>query len=665
MAPSTPAEALPLRPLLSRPASPLSSAPASAYDTPASLLTPSEAPPHSPFDAAAAAAVLPSAQAPPPAKPRRNVQWNELVSAHVTIPFFSEAAPDADSTEDGHGDAGGEEGKDGAASTRSASARQGERDDRDPFSDRWRLDDVPLSLTGGQDDGALDGLVAPVVKRLEVWVDPLERDGLPSAAAIEGGEGAPNSNESEDKAQGLVSAYAKGAVGLWEGLRQRRASISALRQREEDEDEKGTRPEDELHSPGADDAAPALDVAPGILSALIALQQQEAALAGHGGDSASSSTVPTPVPSTPSSPSLRPLSTSSPIADALELDSSDDEVERERFIAKLRAKRASKNALHTASNTVASASKHAAGAALRFAVGKGGERGRQPGSSSRPRSLNDRSGSHSRASSPTASSPALSPARRPASLASSASGADSRAPSSPALSAQHRTRSAASLVQLKSDAASSEPAADLSTHHRSHSHNALSRLLSHPSSRASASPPASPASPSLASPASPTVPVGVAVPHKPKLTSELNKRMRKVGDRLGLEWETSRTRPNAASSGAGVFGGLMLGAVRLSRHYLSRSFTPDSSCAPCRRLSLDPLPHPARRLLLCRPAPAITCLAILPPTCTRPSERLPSRPLPASHPRVAPSPRHRLTGSRRLIRRHRRSKRRRPRAARA
>lgn len=562
MAPSTPPLAAPPRPAsppprpsapLARAPSPLSSVPTSAYNTPAALLTPSDTAPPSPLEPA------PASTSTTKPRPRRNVQWNELVAAHVTIPFYSEAAPDAASTDDGHDSLA-----DGAAHGTTTLARLGGGHD-DPFSDRWRLDDVPLSLAGGQDDGALNGGGggAPAV---QVWVDPLERDGLPSAAALEGGEGALAANESEDKAQGLVSAYARGAVGLWEGLRQRRASISAMRHREEDEDEKGTRPDDELRSPvAADDAAPALDVTPGILGALFALQQQEAALASRGGDdSASSSAVPTPAPSTPSSPSLYPLTTSSPLAHDFDLDSSDDEVERERFIAKLRAKRASKNALHAASHSVAKTSKHAAGAALRFAVGGKGERGRTMNSSGRPHSYTDRSGSQSRGSSPTASSPALSPARRPASVTSSASGgAESRAPSSPALSAHDRTRSSASLVQLKSDAPAStttHPTADLSARHRSHSHNTLSRLVSH----ASASPPASPASPSPASPSSPTALVGVAVPHKPKLTSEFNRRVRKVGDRLGLEWETSRTRPNAASSSAGVFGGLMLGAVRPS-----------------------------------------------------------------------------------------------------
>ncbi|GAA5844246.1 hypothetical protein JCM9279_001736 [Rhodotorula babjevae] len=563
MAPSTPLPPRPASPpppprpsaSLARAPSPLSSVPTSAYNTPAALLTPTDTAPPSPSTA------TPKTTTAKP-RPRRNVQWNELVAAHVTIPFYSEAAPDdAPSTDDGHDSVADSAPPPHSSTTlaRLAAAHH------DPFSDQWRLDDVPLALAGGQDDGALNGgSGAPVV---QVWVDPLERDGLPSAAALEGGDGALGANESEDKAQGLVSAYARGAVGLWEGLRQRRASISAMRHREEDEDEKGTRPDDELHSPvAADGAAPALDVTPGILGALFALQQQEAALASRGDDSASSSAVPTPAPSTPSSPSLHPLTTSSPLAHDFDLDSSDDEVERERFIAKLRAKRATKNALHAASHSVAKTSKHAAGAALRFAVGGKGERGRTMNPAGRPHSYTDRSGSQSRASSPTASSPALSPARRPASVTSSASGgADSRAPSSPALSAHDRTRSSASLVQLKSDAppstsAGQHPTADLSARHRSHSHNTLSRLVSH----ASASPPASPASPSPASPSSPTALIGVAVPHKPKLTSEFNRRVRKVGDRLGLEWETSRTRPNAASSRAGVFGGLMLGATALA-----------------------------------------------------------------------------------------------------
>ncbi|BGP51677.1 pheromone-regulated protein prm10 [Rhodotorula kratochvilovae] len=505
-----------------RPPSPPSRDPASAVQTPATPLTPADTPPPLPLDGAAP----PAAHLPAPSKPRRNVAWNEQVSEHVAIPFYSEEAPDGESAGDGHGDAA-LRGRRGSVGRRGSAQEGASSGGSDPFSDRYRLDDVPISLAGGQDDGALDGMVAPVVRQLEVWVDPLERDGLPDLAAVDGGaEGAHKA--SEDKAQGLVTAYAQGARGLWQGLSQRRASIVAMREKEEDEGEKDRRTEDELNSPDAD-AVPRLPGGtPGILGALIALQQQEAALARRGSASVSSSALPTPAPSAPSSPTLHPLSTATSSADLLDEDSSDDEVERERFIARLRAKRASKNALHVASSSVASASKHAAGAALRFATGKG-ERGRTSAPSSRPQSVSDR-----------------------------------RAPPSPSLSAHHRSRSATSLVQLKGgDTSPTEQKSGLAQHHRSHSHNTLSRLISHTSvsrlSHTSLSPPGSPASPT-----SPTIPVGMAVPHKAKLTSEFTKRVRKVGDRLGLEWETERTRPNAARSSAGVFGGLVLGATALA-----------------------------------------------------------------------------------------------------
>ncbi|GAA6048657.1 hypothetical protein JCM3770_002004 [Rhodotorula araucariae] len=594
-----------------RPPSPLAHDPASAVATPAS---PGARTPGAPYSAA---------------KPRRNVQWNELVSEHVAIPFYSERAPDADSTEPpliGSGSRSAGRGRRGTVVRRATVQLDGAPSgSNDPFSDRYRLDDVPISLAGGQVDGALDGIVAPVVKQLEVWVDPLERDGLPTLAAVDGGGEGPAHNTIEDKAHGLVSAYAEGARGLWQGLSRRRASIIAMREKEDDAREKGRQSEDQLQSADVDTGPHLPGAAPGILGALIALQQQEAELARQGSASVSSSAVPTPAPSTPSSPTLHPLSTAPSSADD---DSSDEEVERERFIARLREKRASKNALHAASSSVASASKHAGGAAIRFAKVKG-ERGRSSTPSSRPQSVSDRSVSRSRASSPASSPRGLSPFRRPASLTSAAPDGNSSAPPSPSLSAHHRSRSATSLVQLKGGDPGLEPKSELAQHHRSQSHNALSRLLSH-TIVSHLSQPSHPDSP--ASPSSPPPPVGMAIPHKTKLTSEFTKRVRKVGDRLGLEWETDRTRPDAARSSAGVFGGLILGAAALAApatpsgtsvaplptrpgYNLSRYSAPDihqavrsSSPTPPRTQPPSPGILPSRGTLSTAPSPASTIL---------------------------------------------------------
>ncbi|BGP11479.1 pheromone-regulated protein prm10 [Rhodotorula toruloides] len=372
------------------------------------------------------------------AKPARRVQWNEQVSAHVSVPFFSESAADAPSPS-----LSGEAGAKRRRKSLSLAEKGGVDDRADPFHDRYRLDDVPVSLVGGEADGAIEGIVDPVVKKLEVWVDPLERDGLPSMPAASAGLGTNDAAvESEEKAKGLVGQYTTGAMGLWEGLRQRRASISRMRRFEEDvlhgkagptsPRDLGT--SDEESQAGSPTAPSAPQGNAGILAALIALSQQEAAAGGGSAPgSASSSAIPTPLSSVPPSPTLA----ATPSAD---YDSSDDEYERERFIARLRAKRASKNALHAASTSVASASKHAAGTAIRLATGGAfkHDRGRQ---------------------------------------SAGTSGRSTRAPSED--------------------------------------------------------------------------------------SSELSKRVRKLGDRLGLELETERTRPKAARSEAGVFGGLVFGATSL------------------------------------------------------------------------------------------------------
>ncbi|CDR46342.1 hypothetical protein NBRC10512_007419 [Rhodotorula toruloides] len=497
------------------------------------------------------------------AKPARRVQWNEQVSAHVSVPFFSESAADAPSPS-----LSGEAGAKKRRKSLSLAEKGGVDDRADPFHDRYRLDDVPVSLVGGEADGAIEGIVDPVVKKLEVWVDPLERDGLPSMPAASAGLGTNDAAvESEEKAKGLVGQYTTGAMGLWEGLRQRRASISRMRRFEEDVLDGKAGPtsprdlgtSDEESRAGSPTAPSAPQGNAGILAALIALSQQEAAVGGGSAPgSASSSAIPTPLSSVPPSPTLA-------AKPGTDYDSSDDEYERERFIARLRAKRASKNALHAASTSVASASKHAAGTAIRLATGGAFKhnRGRQSagtsGRSTRAPS-EDRSVSRSRASSPTASSPAFSPLRRPLSVGSTSaiSAIDIPAPASPTLAAHKRSRSATSLVQLASSDSRFSQSDSTRPPHRSHSSNTLSRLLSSTSlSRHSHT-----SSPPL-SPTSPTVPVGVAIPHRAKLSSELSKRVRKVGDRLGLELETERTRPKAARSEAGVFGGLVFGATSL------------------------------------------------------------------------------------------------------
>ncbi|GAA5972844.1 hypothetical protein JCM11641_003968 [Rhodosporidiobolus odoratus] len=482
-------------------------------------VTSASAPPPPP----APPAKLEEAAGEPAAKPRRHVQFNpEVASQHVLVPVVSNDREGDDIAERAIATmhAGGRRGS-------TASAMTDKSDD--PFDNRYRVDDVPISLLPGENSGALQGFVSPFANRLEVWIDPLERDGLPSLPAVDQDkEKAVREENERRKAQGLVQGTT-GGFGLWEGLRQRRKSVIQMKEKDMADEQKEA-PEEtaQPESPGLTGLG-----GPGILSALMALSQQEAAFGSLSTSSTPSSSVaPTPATSTPSSPRL---GSSDPNFEVDE-DSSDDDVEeRERFIARLQKRRASKNALHGASSTVASASRSAATAAFRAATGghfrQGHERGRSFGASSRSASTSTLSALHeehpSRSPtspiSPTASSRPVSPSRR-------SSGSSS--PINPTSSSR------------------------LSNHQRSHSSNTLSRLVSSTSlsrlSAGSASPPVSPIEP------------GMHVPHKPKITAELSKRVRKLGDRLGLELETEKTRPSAARSGAGVFGGLVMGAASLA-----------------------------------------------------------------------------------------------------
>lgn len=449
----------------------------------------------------------------------------------------------------------------------------------DPFSDRFRLDDVPISLGSSAQDGTLQGVVQPVVQKLDIWTDPLETEGLPNLPIASGqanDEEAAILKEADEQARGLV----QGATAFWGTIRKRRDSIRKMRELESGgpvplvDNTVDKRALDPPLQPLAtlNEVDPRVEAGPpapstGILAALMALQKEEHALSDNSNSgSAGSSALPTPLTSRDPSPVATPRSPLSPVSptspgsqhSAATADLTDDEeaYERERFIARLRQKRASKNALHHASASVAHASKHAAGAAIGWALhphhhhphhGGGGERGRSAALKGGTPKNQRRAASATRSqtSSPSASSVNVSPVQGPASPSSAVSVLDMPAAATPLLSAEQRSQSAASLVHLASQ--TDRPPSP--AHHvpRAHSHTTLSRLI----------PPHSPPSP---------VPFGVAVPHRPKLSSELTKRVRRLGDRLGLELETSRTRPDAAQSAAGVFGGLVLSTVRLTGH---------------------------------------------------------------------------------------------------
>ncbi|GAA5919899.1 hypothetical protein JCM1841_002103 [Sporobolomyces salmonicolor] len=476
--------------------------------------------------------VTPSPVTPSPAiptKPPRRVQWNEQA--------VNEVDPNPAASEESKGS---DEKGSGAAS------KEERRDEADPFNDRSAVDDVPLPFTRDKSRrGRLARLLSPVADRLGVFVDPLERDGLPSVPAPRD-EGKGTTGPNDKRAEGLVRSNLTGKLGFFKGLSKRRQAIRQIRQREDDEnaptlEEKQGREQQGAATDGQDRA--------GILSALLALQRGGRELVktrSWSAASAASSLAPSPAPSTPSSPQFPSSHSPAPSID----DSSDDEWERERFISRLRAKRAGKNALHATSSAVSSAGKQAAGSALHLATG-----GHFRGSHDRGRNLSASSRNPSMSSmvSPLEESPAGSlssappsqpgtPSQRPQTAigGESALGSPSsaRSPIHGTFSEQHRSRSFTSLPEKSS------------RHRPLPSTSSLRQLVS----RESSSPPAS----------SPPHSLGLHVPHRGGLRSELSKRVRKLGDKLGLELDTERTRPNAARSGAGVFGGLVTSATGLA-----------------------------------------------------------------------------------------------------
>ncbi|GAA5958546.1 hypothetical protein JCM3765_006670 [Sporobolomyces pararoseus] len=445
--------------------------------------------------------------APQDPKQGRRVQWPQDVVNQVVVPM-------------------------GSPEVEGDKKEEHEKEEEDASSDQgFRIDDIPESLDRERNEEER--------ARPAVFVPEGEREGMPTSL------------EDEERAKGIVRAYASGLKGMWStSMRRRRAQGEEGEEKLENEGE-GKVSQDfaanDNNKKEEEDTQSATALAStGILTALMALQQQEAELEAT---SLPNSLSSTPAPSTPGSPTLSD-SDGQVLLPVEEL--SDDEEEREKFIAKLRAKRATKNALHATSAAVSHKGKSAAKAGFNFATGghfRGGgagghDRGRNLSASHRAHStstlhsLAEESPSRSRGSSPSGrSSPrALSPRRHyPASLHEN-----------PSASTPHRSRSSTSLA----------------AHHRSHSANSLAPSLSRERAR--------PSSTSLhklisrsSSPSPPPSP-GLYVPYQARFTTELSKRVRKLGDRLGLELETERTRPSAARSGGGVFAGLITSTAGLA-----------------------------------------------------------------------------------------------------
>ncbi|GAA5930348.1 uncharacterized protein JCM15063_004781 [Sporobolomyces koalae] len=428
----------------------------------------------------------------PAARSSRKVQWPQDVEEHVAVPNASA---------DGPMDEIPEEEKESANSIRD-----------------FRIDDIPER--DERIDEYEDRPKAPV------FVPEGEREGLPAAT------------DEAERARGIISTYSTGMRAMWSRSAHRRRA-----KRREDTDDGHERDASTTATSTSGDAETAdsgtVPLNVGVLTALMALQQDEAELAQSLPNSAAS----TPAPSTPGSPTASETDVHAPLDDL-----SDDEYERERFIAKLRAKRATKNSLHATSTAVSQAGKTAASAGFRFATGghfrpvSGHDRSRNLSASDRAHStstlasLVEESPSRSRASAPSNhSSPrGLSPNRSLRDLPQEVSTLPKRSRSSATLATHHRSRSSTSLgMELNQERR--RPAS--TTSHK-------------PASRASSpSPPPSP---------------GLYVPYQPRFTTELSKHVRKLGDRLGLELETERTRPLAARSGGGVFAGLIASTAGLA-----------------------------------------------------------------------------------------------------
>lgn len=208
-----------------------------------------------------------------------------------------------------------------------------------------------------------------------------------------------------------------------------------------------------------------------------------------------------PTPLTPSSAAGTPTTPTTPTPSPGTPDDSDDELEREVWLTRRRAKRANAASMAKAARTAAN---------LAAELAKAGRRSR----SADGRPLFQRSLSSSNL------------AHHPQSCNSSSS------PSTPSASQQSPS--------LASPPLPSPPIK------RSFSTSTLHSLGLVTSRTLTPSPPPSP---------------GILRPKVAKPSTAVAKQLRSLGGRLGLEVETAETRPDAARSGAGVFGGLVTSTV--------------------------------------------------------------------------------------------------------
>ncbi|BGP09448.1 Uncharacterized UPF0442 protein C7D4.12c [Rhodotorula toruloides] len=211
-------------------------------------------------------------------------------------------------------------------------------------------------------DGDPEERLEALKDNMEVFVDPGERDGLPSTSKRDPAE------KSTRAAWGLVRGLTHGGH-FHSSLRRRKQSEAPAAPGgftsgtgANAEDDKKGEGEEEAKSTGetlrerlrradVQDLPPDASYASnglgsgGILSALIALQQQQQAAARGGSASVSGATTPA---------SLGPSSRASSIAEGDDTDEEEEEAERLRFLAKLHEKRAQKNRLHNLAGGLAS-----------------------------------------------------------------------------------------------------------------------------------------------------------------------------------------------------------------------------------------------------------------------------------------------------------------------
>lgn len=385
-----------------------------------------------------------------------------------------------------------------------------------PFPSRYVGNSAPNSegnSTAVSSDGDNEERMADMRDHMEVFVDPGETDGLPSAS-VRGEKG-----KTDKAAWNLVRSYTSGAMGFrrrknagFKGGMGEGANESPAEQHrggggaadDEDEKEEG-RPgffrnavrERNENVSGAPErmgfGTTTTSGGGGILSALMALQNQQ---------------QPPPTASGATSAATTPTSSYAPSRRSSISSDEDEDAERMKFTNKQREKRATKNAWHATSGIVGDIGKSVAGAA--YGGGKAVAGGVYGGG------------------------------KLVAGVAVGGAGAALGGVGA-VLGVGHHRRSG-----------SHDPALSPGL-----SKNA--GLNSFISSRSSQSPqqPRSPAE--SASPPSP----GIHSPkRKNKFVDGTVQQLKKLGGTLGLEVESSSSRPEAAKSSAGVFGGLVLSAVR-------------------------------------------------------------------------------------------------------